>query len=324
MAKEIMKRLLIAAVVLFILLMQSVYAMDSNSAELMDELSIYITNEAEHPAYVQYYVGPSWDSASSKGSQSVPAGAVNLLAKDGVTCYAEIGDAGLSKNQGNVITVNVYDDASPERKLLGNCKEIVQHWYSKDITRDKGNYCHVKISKDDKVTARHVQLFTGIDDRDSNLGRAAAHYELIRVRAIQGAILIGLISLFLFFKSMKNGMMIGSKISKLGLLFFIINSLVVITFCVIDTTDAIETSSSGFALLPILMIDTPAMFIAMPVMSFISNVTLTLVPLSNNTLYVIVQKSIFAVSFLIFGGLQWYGIGWLISKLIKRFSPASK
>ncbi len=172
-----MKKILLIFIFLSILFVRSSYAVDSNNVELMDELSIYITNEAEHPVYVQYYVGPSWDSSTSKGSESVPAGAVNLLAKEGVTTYAEIGSAGISKNQGNIITVNVYDNASPERKLLGSSKETVQHWYSKNITRDKGNYCHVKISKDYKVTARHVQLFTGRDDKDSNLGRAAVQLQ---------------------------------------------------------------------------------------------------------------------------------------------------
>ena len=326
MEKKVIKRLLIAIIFLFIISIQSIYAMDSISSEVMEELSVYITNKAESPVYIQYYIGPSWDSSDSKGSQLVPASAVNLLAKEGVTCYAEIGSEGVSKNQRNLITVNVYDNALPERKLLSTQTAKNYIYVDKDITRDKGNYWIVHISKDYQVKElRRVQLYTGRTDTSTNLGRAAMHYRLIRVRTAQGALLIGLVSLILFIKSMKNGVMIvGSKINKLGLLFLLINSLIVITFCAIDTVDAIETSSSGFALIPVMMIDFPAIFIAFPVASLLSNLVSS--PLTNDAYiqYTIVTKSILAISILIFGGLQWYSIGWLISKLIRKFSPAPK
>lgn len=322
-----MKRLLIAAIFLFVIFAQSVYAIDSNSSEIMEELSVYITNQADNPVYIQYYIGQSWDSSDSKGSESVPAGAVNLSAKEGVTCYAEIGNAGISKNQRNIITVNSYDNASSDRKLLGTQTAKIYIDLDQDITRDKGNYWMIYILKDHKVTVRHVQLYTGRDDPSTNLGREALGYRSIRTGTFRGALLIGLISLILFIRSMKNnGMMIGSKISKLGLLFLVINSLIVVTFCVIDTVDAIETSSSGFALLPIVMIDFPAIFIAFAVSGLIGKLVST--PLTNDVYlfhqYIIVTKSILAVSILIFGGLQWYFIGWGITRLKERLSMRSR
>ena len=194
MKKEIMKRLLISAVSLFILFVPSIYATDSNNNEVMEELSIYITNKADNPVYVQYYIGPSWNLSDSKGSQLVPAGAVNLLAKEGVTCYAEIGNAGVSKNQRNLITVNVYDNASPDRKLLGTQADKIYIYLDKDITRDKGNYWKIYILEDYEVTVSHVLLYTGRNDPNTNLGKEAMHYTLIGVRTAQGALLIGLIT----------------------------------------------------------------------------------------------------------------------------------
>ncbi len=107
------------------------------------------------------------------------------------------------------------------------------------------------------------------------------------------------------------------RINKLGLRLFIINSIIVIFFCYVDANNAIETNSSGFALMPLLMIDCPTSFIAIGLSSFI-NMKLIPTPLTNVNstidLYTIIHTIILAVSFLIFGGLQWYVIGWSMSK----------
>ena len=326
LSKDYMKKVLFVAIFLLIISVRSAYAADSNNTEVMEELSIYITNQAQHPVYVEYYVGPSWDSASTKGSQSVPIGAVNLLTKEGVACYGQLGKEGVSKNQRNVITVNVYDNDSNERRWLGTQTAKDYFYYDKDITRDKGNYWQVNILENDEVTVRQTRLFTGRGDKDGNLGRKAAHYNMIRAGAFQVALLIGLISVFLFFISMNNGMLVGSNINKLGLLFLVINSLAIAASCVVDTVDAVETNQSGFAMIPILILNIPAFLLASPLAAWIIN--LVPMPVGNADAIVdqctIITKSIGGVMFLIFGGLQWYYIGSFISWKLDKAKGQSK
>lgn len=320
-----MKKILIAAAVL-VFFASFVYAMDADTNEVMEELSVYVTNKAKRSVYVQYYVGPSWDSASSKGFQQVPAEAVNFLAKEGVTCYAKIGREGFSKNQRNVIHVNVYDIASPERRLLGTRSEKMYIFCDKNITRDKGNYWHIDISAEYKLEVRRVQLYTGRLDPSTNLGKAAAHRDLITTRTVQTTGLIALISLIVFLWSIKSGMMIGSKISKLGLLFLVLNSLMVITLCIFDVVDAIGTGSSGFAILPLVVLDPPGYFLGAPLAYYLSE----FIPVSLDSAIsvydqrIIIRGSIFAITTLIVGGAQWYFIGWLISNRKKCFLPKNE
>ena len=95
------------------------------------------------------------------------------------------------------------------------------------------------------------------------------------------------------------------KISKLGLSLVAINSALAVFFC-------FQGAGNGFGMIPIMLIDFPASLIALTVGKFI------LMPTSNSPL---LQFIVFAGSFVFFGGLQWYGIGLLISILQHRLFP---
>ena len=118
----------------------------------------------------------------------------------------------------------------------------------------------------------------------------------------------------------------GKKISKLGLALVIVNSVIVVFFSYTDTMNAIQVNSSGFALIPMMMVDFPASYVALYVYGFSQQFFQC--PLTNTASiinnYYIVRGSICAVSFLIFGGLQWYFVGWLISKIKQKFFTRSK
>ena len=89
------------------------------------------------------------------------------------------------------------------------------------------------------------------------------------------------------------------KINKLGLWFVVVHSAIVITIACLDSLNF----SRGFGLLAILGMDFPATFIIMFLSTFIDKIYQVPVFILIPTLSII------------FGGLQWYVIGWVISKL---------
>lgn len=99
-----------------------------------------------------------------------------------------------------------------------------------------------------------------------------------------------------------------NKISKLGLWLVVIHSVIVIAIAYIDSLNF----SRGFGLVAILGMDVPATFIIMPLSDFIDSIC-------KVSPFILIPA--LAV---IFGGLQWYGIGWLISKLKQRFFTGPK
>ncbi len=304
-----MNKIFVSIIFLFLLFLRPIFAMESSGKEAIEELSVYVTSGSEQSLYIRYYIGSSWTSSTSKGSQMVSAGAVNLLAKEGIDCSAEAGSEGISKDQKNIITVQVYDNSSPERKLLGTQTTKVYLYNAKKITRDKGNYLHVVVSKDYKITLSHVEMLT--EERKLEYKEYG-----------QLPILIGVISFLMF---MFLGTMLIKKFS-LGLLFLTIHSFIVLIFSSIDTMDAITAGSSGFALIPIVMIDFPVFFFAKILSGFIAQ--FIPIPL-NNTTSIIIQNTIlhkvaFTVPMLVFGGLQWYCIGWLTSKGLTKLKTQAK
>ncbi|MCX5700194.1 MAG: hypothetical protein NTZ63_01435 [Candidatus Omnitrophica bacterium] len=93
-----------------------------------------------------------------------------------------------------------------------------------------------------------------------------------------------------------------AKISKLGLLLAIVNAAIVITIAYLDSLN----TSRGFGLVAILGMEIPATFVIMPLSDFIDNI------------YKVSPFILIPALASILGGLQWYGIGWLISKLISK------
>ena len=100
----------------------------------------------------------------------------------------------------------------------------------------------------------------------------------------------------------------AKKISKVGLLFAIVNAVIVITVAYLDSLG----SNRGFGLVWILWVEMPATFVIVPLADFIGNIY----PVSRFILIPAVAS--------IFGGLQWYFVGWLISKIKQRFFPHPK
>ncbi|MCX5711163.1 MAG: hypothetical protein NT060_04300 [Candidatus Omnitrophica bacterium] len=95
------------------------------------------------------------------------------------------------------------------------------------------------------------------------------------------------------------------KLNKLGLLFVVIHSVIVISIAYFDSLNF----SRGFGLLVILGLDIPASFVIMFLSKFIDSI-------GQISPFIVIPA--LAV---IFGGLQWYCIGWAISKLKQRFFP---
>jgi len=98
------------------------------------------------------------------------------------------------------------------------------------------------------------------------------------------------------------------KVSKLGLALAIVNAVIVV---VLAYGDSLEFSR-GFGLVAILGMEMPATFIIMPLADFINSICkispFILIPTLAS----------------VFGGLQWYFIGWLISKLISKIKKQFK
>jgi len=95
------------------------------------------------------------------------------------------------------------------------------------------------------------------------------------------------------------------KINKLGLSLVVVHSIIVIGGFYLESLN----TSKGFLMAAILMMDMPASFIVMligkPSMGFHPEIVL-------------------AITILILGGLQWYFVGWLISRLKQIFFPKVK
>jgi len=98
------------------------------------------------------------------------------------------------------------------------------------------------------------------------------------------------------------------KISKLGLWLVVIHSVIVITIGYRDSLNF----SGGFGLTAILVMDIPASLLIVFLSDFIDNIC-KIPP------YILTP----ALS-VIFGGLQWYYIGWTISRLKRRFFTSFK
>ena len=107
---------------------------------------------------------------------------------------------------------------------------------------------------------------------------------------------------------------------RLAWTFLITHSLIVVVLSFMDVRDAIETNSSGFAVIPIVMLDYPIL----PVVSWFDRITPAISSSLDNVTYVVIQKTYFAIPFLILGGVQWYFIGWGISKVITLFRNRRK
>ena len=89
-----------------------------------------------------------------------------------------------------------------------------------------------------------------------------------------------------------------NKISKLGLLFVIVNAIIVI---VIGYPDNFNWNG-GMALAPIALINFPT----------------TLFIMRLDKICGIPYPYALPALFIIFGGLQWYFIGWLISRILLK------
>ena len=100
----------------------------------------------------------------------------------------------------------------------------------------------------------------------------------------------------------------NKKINKLGLWLVVIHSVIVIAIAYLDSLNF----SRGFGLVVILGMDTPATFIIMPLADFIDSIC-------KVSSFILIPA--LAV---IFGGLQWYCIGWLVSWLKQKLFPAPK
>ena len=96
------------------------------------------------------------------------------------------------------------------------------------------------------------------------------------------------------------------KINKLGLALAIINIAIIMAMAYGQNFDF----SGGFGLMPILLVEIPASFIIVIVVKFLAN----FFPLCI----------LFPILAIIFGGLQWYFVGWFISKIKQRFFPSRR
>jgi hypothetical protein len=116
------------------------------------------------------------------------------------------------------------------------------------------------------------------------------------------------------------------KISKLGLWLVMVHSVIAIVLFSIDTMNAIQCGSSGFAILPLVIIDFPAFFISRPIAGFLYSLAPAVLDNTPSIILrdTIIHQSSIAIPVFILGGLQWYGIGWFISKLKQRFFSRSK
>lgn len=114
-----------------------------------------------------------------------------------------------------------------------------------------------------------------------------------------------------------------SKADKIGLSLLVVNSVLVLFFCFVDTINALEVGSSGFALIPIMMIDFPSSLLALILSTPFGWVNFLLeMRFANNDhfwilLDTLIHHSGFTLAFAFAGGLQWYGIGLLISRMKK-------
>ena len=112
---------------------------------------------------------------------------------------------------------------------------------------------------------------------------------------------------------------IKSKPDKLGLRLLAANSMIVVFLCFVEISSQIHTNCGGFALVPMFVVDFPVTYLALPLAGFLQK--FNPVPLNNNVLYVICRNSVLAFSFLVLGGLQWYCMGWLISRDRQQSRP---
>lgn len=93
------------------------------------------------------------------------------------------------------------------------------------------------------------------------------------------------------------------KISRLGLVLAAINAVIVIAIAWSDSLGF----SRGFGLIAILWMEMPATFLIRPLANFIDRI-------HKVSPYILIPSLA-----IVFGGLQWYFIGWIISKLKQRF-----
>ncbi|MFA5271689.1 MAG: hypothetical protein WC412_05040 [Candidatus Omnitrophota bacterium] len=110
------------------------------------------------------------------------------------------------------------------------------------------------------------------------------------------------------------------RISKLGLLLVILHSITITAISFVDAIAAVKYGCSNPTemLLSVMIMDCFAVLIVGP----IGGVFYYWAPISLQN--IIFWKSLIAILFLIFGGMQWYLIGWGISKLKQKFFTRSK
>lgn len=106
--------------------------------------------------------------------------------------------------------------------------------------------------------------------------------------------------------------MIRQRFDRLGLWYLAGHSLVVVMLMLIDATNEAETGSSGFALIPVFMIDAPVLPLILPFVLLSGRIAG-----STNRIFL-------AVLFLILGGMQWYFMGWARSKNLSMFQLIKK